>query len=95
MENQHNEIYSELRKMKAELEEKSKRKISNELIKEFIQEEIQDIEYTLKKIETGEFGKCEISGELIPFHYLTSIPTLRSAKDIKKVERFYKKSFYS
>lgn len=49
MENQHNEIYSELRKMKAELEEKSKRKISNELINEFIQEEIQDIEYTLKK----------------------------------------------
>ncbi|EIJ81571.1 hypothetical protein PB1_01460 [Bacillus methanolicus PB1] len=95
MENQLHEIYAELRKMKAELEEKCSGKEVNDLIKEFIQEEIHDIEHALKKMETGDFGICEISGEIIPFHYLTLIPTLKSAKDLKSIERYYKKPIYS
>jgi hypothetical protein len=95
MEHQLYEIYSELRKTKKELEEKYRRKDVNPLIKEFIQDEIDDIEHALNKMESGEFGKCEFSGELIPFHYLAVIPTLRSIQDVKSIERFYKKTIYS
>ncbi|MDE3838447.1 hypothetical protein C0966_03470 [Bacillus methanolicus] len=95
MDNQLHEIYSELRKTKKELEEKYRRKDVNPFIKGFIQDEIDDIEHALNKMESGEFGKCEFSGELIPFHYLATIPTLRSVQDVKRIERFCKKPIYS
>lgn len=86
------EIYSELRKTKEELVKRLQNEKCSPLVKPYIEGELTDIEAALQKLETGTFGTCEISGELIPEELLTVIPTLRSLDDCKTVSYFIRKA---
>lgn len=80
-----NEIYSDLRKTKAELLQRMNNSNCSPLVKPYIEEDLKDIETAIKKIEKGTFGTCEISGELMPMELLQIIPTLKSIDDCKTV----------
>lgn len=87
-------LYSELRKTKMELLVSLKNKNTSLLIRPLIEEELKDIENTLEKIEKGQFGICEISGEIMPTELLQMIPTLKTLSDCNKVEDFYRKALF-
>jgi hypothetical protein len=93
MDQQLNEIYSELRKTKQELIKNLEGGgRSSSIIKSYIEGELKDIEAALQKLEKGTFGTCEVSGELIPEDLLTIVPTLKSIDDCKTLQYFIRKS---
>ncbi|HYK73490.1 MAG TPA: hypothetical protein VEV44_10310, partial [Pseudoneobacillus sp.] len=57
----------------------------------YVEDELRDIEIALKKLECGDYGKCEISGELIPFDLLTSVPIAQSLDDFDKMKTYLRK----
>ncbi|WP_026581480.1 hypothetical protein [Bacillus sp. J33] len=87
-------LYSELRNTRQEILERLMEGNSSVLIKPILLEELHDIEQTLEKIENGNFGKCEISGELLPADLLEMIPTLKTMEDCTKLGKYYRKSIY-
>ena len=93
MDQQLNEIYSELRKTKQELIKNLEGGgRSSSIIKSYIEGELKDIEAALQKLEKGTFGTCEVSGELIPEDLLTIVPTLKSIDDCKTLQYLIRKS---
>ncbi|MGG1292436.1 hypothetical protein ABE218_13960 [Bacillus smithii] len=50
----------------------------------YIEQEKKDIVKALKKFESGDFGKCEISGEWIPFEWIKQIPTMETIDEWEK-----------
>lgn len=87
-------LYSELRNTRQEILERLMEGNGSALIKPILLEELHDIEQTLKKMENGDFGKCEISGELLPEDLLQMIPTLKTLEDCSKLGKYYRKSIY-
>ncbi|MBP2240056.1 RNA polymerase-binding transcription factor DksA [Cytobacillus eiseniae] len=87
-------LYSELRNTRQELLEKLMDDNSSKLIRPYILDELFDIESTLARMEKGEYGKCEISGELLPDHLLAEVPTIKSIDDCSRLEQYYRKSLY-
>ncbi|MBY0120771.1 hypothetical protein [Bacillus sp. S/N-304-OC-R1] len=87
-------LYSELRKTRMELIERLNDDDASPLIKPIIQEELSDVEDTLNKIELGLFGRCEISGELIPEELLTMVPTIKSLDDYQKIDGYFRKGIF-
>lgn len=87
-------LYSELRNTRQELLEKLMDDRSSKLIRPFILDELYDVESTLERIEKGIFGKCEISGELLPDDILAEVPTLKTIYDCNQLENYYRKSLY-
>ena len=92
MDQQQNEVYSELRKTKQELIEKLEGGNCSPIIKPYIEGELKDIEAALQKLAKGTFGTCEVSGELIPEDLLTIVPTLKSIDDCKTLQYLIGKS---
>ncbi len=88
-------LYLELRTMRKELIERLDKKDGSSPIMPIIEEELKDIEETLTKIENGQYGLCEISGEFIPKDVLEMMPTIRSLDDMDKMEQYYCKPIYS
>ncbi|MBP3038712.1 hypothetical protein J9303_04230 [Bacillaceae bacterium Marseille-Q3522] len=93
MEAKFSELYNQLCQSKQEILNKLADSRPS-LIKPILQEELHDIEVTLAKLDKGEFGKCEISGELLPDQLLREIPTLKSYQDCASLVYFFRKSFY-
>ncbi|KON89165.1 hypothetical protein AF332_21750 [Sporosarcina globispora] len=87
-------LYTELRNTRQEILERLMEGNSSALIKPILFEELHDIEMTLSKIESGNFGKCEISGELLPADLLKMIPTLKTMEDCSRLGKFYRKSIF-
>jgi hypothetical protein len=87
-----NKIYSELRKTKQELLQRLDDNNSSPLVKPYILCELKDIENAIEKLETGTFGTCEISGELLPQDLLAMIPTLKSLDDCKTISYFFRRA---
>jgi RNA polymerase-binding transcription factor DksA len=87
-----NEIYSELRKTKEELIQRLQNDNCSSIVKPYIEGELEDIEVALKKLETGTFGTCEISGEIMPEYLLSIVPTLKSIEDCKMMSYFFRKT---
>ncbi|MEH7122935.1 hypothetical protein V7122_14970 [Bacillus sp. JJ1532] len=87
-------LYSELRKTRMELMERLEDNNSSSLIKPIIKAELLDVEDTLNKIELGLFGRCEISGELIPEELLTMVPTIKSLDDYEKIDCYFRKGIF-
>ena len=85
-----NEIYSELRKTKEELIQRLENENCSQLVKPYIEGELDDIETALKKLESGTYGTCEISGEIMPEHLLSMVPTLKSIEDCKMMSYFFR-----
>jgi len=84
-------LFLELRQTKEEIENSLKRNINYSWLGSILKEELADINAAIRKLENGNFGQCEISGELIPDNLLTMIPTIKSLKDSKNLEYYYKK----
>ena len=87
-------LYTELRNTRQEILERLMEGNSSALIKPILLEELHDIEQTLSKIVSGSFGKCEISGELLPADLLQMIPTLKTMEDCSRLGKFYRKSIF-
>ncbi|MBX9972326.1 hypothetical protein [Cytobacillus firmus] len=87
-------LYTELRNTRQEILERLMEGNSSALIKPILLEELHDIEQTLSKIDSGSFGKCEISGELLPADLLQMIPTLKTMEDCSRLRNFYRKSIF-
>lgn len=86
-----NEIYSELRKTKEELIQRLENENCSQLVRPYIESELDDIETALEKLEFGTYGRCEISGEIMPEHLLSIVPTLKSIDDCKMMSYFFRK----
>ncbi|MFB6466566.1 hypothetical protein ACE38V_07025 [Cytobacillus sp. Hz8] len=95
MEAQFEKLYSELRKTREELQDKLKDENGSKLIKPIIKAELMDIETAIEKIVNGTYGRCEISGELIPFDLLQSFPTAKTVNDFQALQKYYRKPFWS
>lgn len=87
-------LYTELRNTRQEILERLMEGNSSALIKPILLEELHDIEQTLSKIESGSYGICEISGELLPADLLQMIPTLKTMEDCSRLGKFYRKSIF-
>jgi RNA polymerase-binding transcription factor DksA len=88
-------IYNELRETRTDLLAYLNYGQKDERILHYITEELADIETALTKIENGEYGKCEISGEYLPFDFLQRIPTAKSASELHQIEQYCRKPLYS
>ncbi|MBM4764002.1 hypothetical protein [Bacillus sp. B15-48] len=88
-------IYEELRRTKEELLNRLEKADKDCPILLYIKAELNDVEVALEKMEAGDFGKCEMSGELLPDGLLGIIPIARSEKDIKMMETYLRKPLYS
>lgn len=85
-------LYRELRKTRTELMFQLSKKDSSPLVRPYIEEELRDINIAIDKMENGTFGRCEISGELLPYELLEMIPTLKTKSDCKLIDHFCKPS---
>lgn len=84
-------LYTELRKTSDELLTRMSMNNGSQEIEAILKEELKDIEIAMKKIKTGEFGKCEMSGEMIPTKVLEMMPTIKTIKDIEGLNSFFRK----
>jgi hypothetical protein len=87
-------LYLELRKSRTELMMQLSNSKGSPLVKPFIEEELRDINSAIEKLENGTYGKCEISGELLPYDLLEMVPTLKTVDDCGKLERYLCKPLY-
>lgn len=84
-------LYEELRDIERETKKKLEQNLVDRRIKYLVEAELKDIETTIQKLECGDFGKCEISGELIPFDLLSTVPTARTIDDFNQMKSYCKK----
>ncbi|WP_318504878.1 hypothetical protein [Bacillus sp. T3] len=84
-------LYTELRKSSKELQNRLNVNTGSPTLQSLIMEEIQDVENAIQKITLGNYGKCEISGEQIPFDFLKVMPTIKTMEDIDGLHHFYRK----
>ncbi|MFL6559725.1 MAG: hypothetical protein ACJ8MO_26875 [Bacillus sp. (in: firmicutes)] len=89
------QLFLELRHTKEEIEYSLRRNQKKAWFIAVLEEELSDINTAIQKLENGNFGQCEISGELLPNELLKIIPTLKSVKDSEYLSNFYKKPIYS
>ncbi|NRD78803.1 hypothetical protein HPT25_15685 [Bacillus sp. BRMEA1] len=81
----------ELRQTKKEIEQSIADKQKNDWLRTLLEEELSDVNLALSKITDGNYGLCEISGELLPDELLEIFPTMRTKKDPKMINHYCKK----
>ncbi|AZB44836.1 TraR/DksA family transcriptional regulator [Bacillus sp. FJAT-42376] len=57
-----------------------------------VKEELHDVEHALNKMDSGMYGICEETGELLPYSSLKYLPTARSIHDFSYKDQYEKKS---
>jgi RNA polymerase-binding transcription factor DksA len=70
-------------------------KQKNEWIVTVLEDELEDITTAIQKLEEGNFGQCETSGEPIPEYLLKIMPTIKNSRDSEILEHFYRKPINS
>ncbi|WP_102347008.1 molecular chaperone DnaK [Bacillus sp. Marseille-P3661] len=60
----------------------------NYVLDQHIQDELEDVKRALVKMDFGIYGLCEETGEEIPMHLLTILPTVRTIKEAKAISQF-------
>lgn len=88
-------ICNELHETRAELLAYLKTEHATERILPYIRAELADIESALLKIDTGDYGKCEITGKYLPSEMLQNMPTAKSAEELLQLEKYCRKPLYS
>ncbi len=83
-----------VRDLKTSLQELKRNHSANELVQKLIEDEKADIEYALRKAKDQEFGRCEISGEFIPFEILSKMPTAKTIHELQSWVTFGKKTLH-
>jgi RNA polymerase-binding transcription factor DksA len=94
MDAMHEMLYVELRQSEKEVLQSLQQKDRNHPLQAILEEELEDIRSAITKVENGNYGLCEISGELIPEKLLNVIPTLKSVHDIGQCKTFCRKPLY-
>jgi RNA polymerase-binding transcription factor DksA len=89
------QLFWELRKTQIEIIRSLKNKQRNEWMIPILEDELADINTAIQKLEDGNFGQCETSGEPLPDDLLKIMPTIKSSKDTDELEHFYKKPIIS
>lgn len=89
------ELFWELRKTQLEILRSLKNKQKNEWMITILEEELDDISTAIQKLEDGNFGQCETSGEPIPEYFLKIMPTIKTSRDTEILEHFYRKPMNS
>ncbi|MEC1520928.1 hypothetical protein P9D43_02625 [Neobacillus niacini] len=89
------ELFWELRKTQLEILRSLKNKHKNEWMITVLEEELDDITTAIQKLEDGNFGQCESSGEPIPEYFLKIMPTIKTSRDTEILEHFYRKPMNS
>lgn len=87
-------LYAELRQTEIEIITSLQQKSQEEWLKTILIEELADIRNAIGKVKSGNFGQCEISGELFPEDLLKIMPTIKSKADYEKLDLFYRKSIH-
>lgn len=87
-------ILEELRQTEQETVKSLQAKDRHDRLKPILEAELNDIRSALEKMKNGNFGMCEISGELIPENCLKVIPTIKTVNDFPKLNRFYRKPIH-
>ncbi|PGY10844.1 hypothetical protein SAMN05444673_1916 [Bacillus sp. OV166] len=87
-------LFFELRQTKEEIEYSLKNKQVKNWFTTILEEELSDTITAIRKLENGNFGQCEISGEFLSADLLNMIPTLKSQRDSEYLESYFKKSIY-
>ena len=88
-------ISEELRRTKQELIEGLRLVDQSSPILDYIKAELDDVDRAIVKLEAGDFGKCEMSGELLPEGLIGMVPTARTEEDLKLMEAYLRKPLYS
>jgi RNA polymerase-binding transcription factor DksA len=89
------ELFWELRKTQLEIVRSLRNKQKNEWIVTVLEDELEDITTAIQKLEEGNFGQCETSGEPIPEYLLKIMPTIKNSRDSEILEHFYRKPINS
>ncbi|MDM5328015.1 hypothetical protein [Neobacillus sp. CF12] len=89
------QLFWELRKTQIEIIRSLKNKQKNVWMIPILEDELADINTAIQKIEDGNFGQCETSGEPLSDDLLKIMPTIKSSKDTDELEHFYKKPIIS
>lgn len=89
------ELFWELRKTQLELVRSLRNKQKDEWIVTVLEDELADITTAIQKLEEGNFGQCETSGEPIPEYLLKIMPTIKTSRDSEILEHFYRKPINS
>ncbi|RPK15476.1 hypothetical protein FH5_00911 [Priestia endophytica] len=55
---------------------------TNPQVRQYIQDDLDDVERALLKLEIGVFGVDESTGAQIPYHKLSALPTARTEEEI-------------
>jgi RNA polymerase-binding transcription factor DksA len=84
-------LYEELRDFEREMNGRLENDLVHHKIITYVKDELKDIRSTLHKLECGEFGKCEISGELIPYDLLYAVPIAKTLDDFEEMKTYFKK----
>lgn len=87
-------IYFELLAMKEDLEERLMSQPLSPYVKQMAEEELIDLMATIKKIEDGEFGVCEETGNEIPPELLSFQPNVRSISEVNSLLKYFKKPVF-
>ncbi len=87
----HKMLLEELRQSEEEILQSLQKIDSNIQIKGILEDELADIRLALQKAANGNYGLCEISGEMIPADLLKLIPTIKTVNDVSNLESFYRK----
>jgi RNA polymerase-binding transcription factor DksA len=87
-------LFLELRQTKEEITDCINKKEKGDWLTAILKEELHDINSALSKLEQGNYGLCEMSGELMPEEMLKNIPTLKSVQDSKTLYSYCKKPIY-
>ena len=89
------ELFWELRKTQLEIVRSLRNKQKNEWIVTVLEDELADISTAIQKLEEGNFGQCETSGEPIPEYFLKIMTTIKTSRDSEILEHFYRKPINS
>ncbi|CAH2713334.1 hypothetical protein BACCIP111895_00469 [Neobacillus rhizosphaerae] len=85
------ELFLELRQTQIEIEQSLTNKQKQDWLTSILEAELSDVKSAIQKLKDGNFGECEISGELLPEDLLKIIPTIKWIKDSGDLGRYYKK----
>lgn len=89
------QLFWELRKSQIEILKSLKNKQENDWLIPILKEELEDVTIALQKLENGDYGQCEATGEPLSEALLKTMPTIKTSKDSEDLEYFYKKPIIS
>lgn len=88
-------VYNIMISMKNDLMKKLSNNNLSPSVKQWTEQELEDIEIALKKWEEGTFGLCEETGEPIPYDLLIAVPTARTIYDQELMLKYFRKPLTS